>query len=52
MTDPNYYSNADTVLTIYAEDGSIIAGPFDSWYLDTLAFLADEGKTYVLKINP
>ncbi len=50
-TDPESMSIADTILTLHDSQGNVIAGPYDSDSLDTLAFSPVAGKTYVLKID-
>lgn len=52
LTDPGYDSSADSVLTLYAEDDSLIAGPYDYWGLDTLMIPVKSGESYILGIEP
>ncbi|HGE71238.1 TPA: hypothetical protein ENX78_10410 [Candidatus Poribacteria bacterium] len=50
--DPYYNSWADTVITLYDDTGNIIAGPYDSGWLDTLAIAGlESGKTYYVGIT-
>lgn len=50
-TDPEYESFADSILTLHDSKGKVVSGPFDSGYLDTLAFSPVAGETYVVKIE-
>ncbi len=50
LTDP--YSWVDSVLTLYNEDGSLIAGPYDSSYLDILMIPVKSEESYILGIEP
>ena len=52
LMDPDYFSWADSVLTLYTEEGSLIVGPYDYSYLDTLMIPVKSGQSYVLGIEP
>lgn len=52
-TDPNYDSWADSIITLYDDTGSVIAGPYDYDYLDTLVVTGlESSKTYIVEIAP
>lgn len=52
-TDPNYDSWADSIITLYDDTGTVIAGPYDYAYLDTLVVTGlESGKTYIVEIAP